>query len=275
MEGNEVYIEYISYRMPMIESVIVGYCLYRLVNPFMKNKKGAVCVGATYFMTMLILYKVPTMHFDIFTAYSIGTFCAFLVMCLTERRNYEQKAFIAVTFFSLHWFAFAMAEILCDRMYSFALDTEYMSLHPDMWFVLYVGVYVLNLTMGFLFMAISIWCILKNYEYKYLKMEKKELLVLTVPSVMGVLGFESMWYYRTSYIAESGRHSDIYDVLAIFFVWQQSLRLWWLLCSIKESRQGRKKNCRRNCLTHRWRACGGILNRWKTCIRISAVLSMT
>lgn len=26
MEGNEVYITYISYRIPMIESVIVGYC---------------------------------------------------------------------------------------------------------------------------------------------------------------------------------------------------------------------------------------------------------
>jgi len=50
-----------------------------------------------------------------------------------------------------------------------------------------------------------------------MELSKREMLILTVSSVMGVLGFESMWYYRISYIAESGKHSDIYDMLAIFY----------------------------------------------------------
>lgn len=30
-----------------------GYILYRFAKPFMKNKKGAVCIGIAYFATML------------------------------------------------------------------------------------------------------------------------------------------------------------------------------------------------------------------------------
>lgn len=216
MADNEMYVTYISYMMPIAEILIGGCCFYLLAKAFMENKKEAVSVGATYFLTMLILYLIP-LYFTNFIAYCIGCFAAFLVMCRIDRRNYEQKAFIAVAFFSLHWFVYAMTDILHDKCYSLALKTDYMAEHSDMWFVLYVVMCMFWLMLELLLMALSIGYILKNYEYKYVEMSKKELLILIVPSVMGVLGFESMWYYRSSYIAESGKTSDIYDALAIFY----------------------------------------------------------
>ena len=202
--------------IPITESFIAGYCFYRFAKPFMENKKGAVCVGAAYFLIMLLLYIIP-LHLGIFLSYSMGIFAGFLVMCQAERRRYEQKAFIAVTFFSLRWFTSAMAEILYDKLYSFAESTDYMAAHPNMSFVLYIGVCMLYLMLEFLFTAIGIWCILKNYAYKYAEMSKKELLVLAIPSFMGVVGYEIIWCYRNFYIAEIRKTSDIYDILSLLY----------------------------------------------------------
>jgi len=216
MTDYEIYLAHISHIVLTAEILIGGYCFFLLAKSFMKSKIRAACAGATYFLTMLALYIIP-LQFINFAAYGTGVFFAFLVMCLSERRNYEQKVFIAVIFLSLHWFSYAMTDILRDKMYETALKTDYMAAHPDMWFVLYIVMCIFWLALYFVFMAVSIRCIAKNCAYKYTELAKRELLMLTVPSVMGVLGFESMWYYRTSYIAESGKHSDIYDVLAIFY----------------------------------------------------------
>ena len=153
---NEIHWTIVSSTVPIMELFIMGYCLYLFAKPFIesscvhplpctfykgnnkekKNKKRTCYVGITYTLTMLILYKIP-IHFSTFAAYSIGVFTAFLVMCLIEQRNYEQKIFIVVTFFSLRWFTFAMAEILYDNLYDFLLNTNYMRMHPDMSFDLY------------------------------------------------------------------------------------------------------------------------------------------
>jgi len=216
MTDYDIYMTQISYIILTAEVLIGGYCFFLLAKSFIGSKIRAACAGATYFLTMLVLYIIP-LQFINFTAYSISAFLAFLVMCLAERRNYEQKAFIAVIFLSLHWLAYAMTDILHDKLYDAALNTDYMAAHQDRWFAVYIVMCIFWLALYFVLMAVSIRCIKKNFVYKYTELSKRELLILTVPSVMGVLGFESMWYYRTSYIAESGKHSDIYDVLAVFY----------------------------------------------------------
>lgn len=214
MGHDAIYWTCVSFAMPIAESLVAGYCFCRLAQPFMENRKGACHVGAAYALTMLMLYIIP-LHFAVFIAYSIGVFAVFLVMCWMEQRNYGQKAFIAVTFFSLRWFTSAMAEILYDKLYNFAGNTDYMAAHPNMSFALYVGVCVFYLVSEFLFTAVSIWCILKNYVYKHAEMSTKELLVLIIPSFMGVAGYEVIWYYRNFYIAEIGKTSDVYDILSL------------------------------------------------------------
>ena len=216
MERLEVYAENIFYIMPIMENLIAGYCLYRLIKPFMDHSKRVFCVGIMYFFTMLTLYFMPQMSWNIM-AYGIGVFVAFLVMCRIERKNYGQKIFLSVTFFALREFAYAMAEILYDGLYRLAENTEYMRTHQKMWFVLYVGVCIIFLLLEFGFMVISIWCISKSYRYKLEKMSRKELFVLIIPSLMGMAGYEVIWYYRRFYIKEKGEMLTVYDFLSLLY----------------------------------------------------------
>lgn len=193
-----------------------GYFFYRLAKPFMENKRGVFSIGVIYSLTMLVLY-VMSLQIDSFTAYSIGVFTAFLLMCGIDQQNYEQKAFITVVFFSLRWFTSAIAEILYDNLYNFVGNTDYMTVHPSMSFALYVGVCLLYLVLEFLFTAISIWCILKKYANKYDKMSKKELLMLSVPSFLGIAGYEIIQNYRNFYIAEIGKNSNMYDIMSLLY----------------------------------------------------------
>ena len=91
---------FVSYAHIIVQMMVMGYVLYRFAMPFMQNKKGAVCTGIVYFATMLFLYFVP-LEINNFAAYGIGIVTAFLVMYRTDRRNFRQKIFIAVTFFAV------------------------------------------------------------------------------------------------------------------------------------------------------------------------------
>lgn len=206
----------IGLLIPIMENLIAGCCFYKLANPFMECKKKTLGVGGVYFVTVLTLYIVPLI-LDSFLAYGIGSFAGFLVMCLLERKNYRQKAFIAVTFFSLRWFTLAMAEILYDMFYAFAEKSNFMLEHPELDLVLYIGVCVIYLVLEYVFMDAAIKCILKSYVYKYDEMSKKELVMLTMPSFMGITGCKIMWYYRHFFIAETRTNSEIYDVFMLLY----------------------------------------------------------
>lgn len=216
MEDYERYTTYLSDLILIAENMIGGYCLYLLAKPFMKKKGKALLAGMAYVFAMLALYSIP-MHFTSLGAHGLGVFAAFLVMCLTERGNDVQKAFVALTFFPLYWLACAASSILQDKLYSTALQTDYMAAHQDMWFALYVIMCLFWLICELLFMAVSIRIILRNCMHLYAELSPKALPLLAVPSVMGLLGVESMWHYRNSYIAETGKILDVHDWLAILY----------------------------------------------------------
>ncbi len=216
MIDNEICQAAVSYFTPIAEMFLMGYCFCCLVKPFMENKKGAFCAGLVYSLTMLMFYIIP-LPLNGFMAYSIGVSAAFFVMCRADRRNYGQKVFLTVTFFSLRWFASAVAEISYDNLYNFAENTNYMAEHLDMWFALYVGMCLFYLVAEVFFAVVGTTCILKAYAYPHANMAKKELFMLTIPSFMGVVGYEIMQYYRSFYILETGSNTDVYDMLALLY----------------------------------------------------------
>lgn len=216
MQNYVRYYNLIYVTVPIAEIALAGYCLKRLLNPFMQNKHGTLAAGTVYSLTMLLFYFSP-LPFDHFMSYWFGVFFAFLVMCLSDRKNYEQKVFLAVTFFALRGFTFSMAEILYDRIYSFAENTDYMAARPAMFFPLYIGMCLLYLLAGFVFTMTGIRCILKHYTKKQTPMSKKEVLVLMIPSLMGIVGYEIIGCYRNFYIGETGQISVFYDVLSLLY----------------------------------------------------------
>lgn len=216
MEQLDVYGEVIFRLIPILEIFIAGYCCYRFSKPFMNYSEKTYFVGLAYISTMLALYFMPPIIGHTI-AYGIGVFAAFLVMCRLDHRNYRQKIFLSVTFFALREFTFAMAEILYDRLYNLLENTYYMRMHLKMWFSLYIGVCIVYLVLEFGFMAFGIWCISKSYENKYEKMSRKELYVLIIPSLMGMAGYEVIWYYRRFYIKRMGEAPLVYDILSLLY----------------------------------------------------------
>lgn len=205
---------FITNMVPIAEDFIRGYCFYRLMKPFMKR---AAYAGTAYFLIIILLYIVP-FHMSYYAAYVIGSFIVFGLVCLMDRRNYRQKAFLVAMFSSMNWLSMTMAEILYDNLYAFAENTDYMKSHTEiMWIALYAGVCMVYLLLEFSFMIIGVRQVLKTYRNKSVDMTAKELIMLLVPSLMGMIAYRIIRNYRMFYLLEGGENRVLYDVLIVLF----------------------------------------------------------
>lgn len=202
----------------VIELLIMGYCFYRLVRPFLRSVKAALTAGGIYFLTMLVLYVIP-LKIDAFVAYALGSLMVFLVMCGLERQNYIQKAFLAITYFSLRWFTGTMAELLYDKLYYLVENTVWYKGNPPifMQFMVYVGVCVFYLAMVLVITIGAVCYITKSYVRKHGQMTGRELLMLVIPPFLGAVGYKIIRYYRNFYIQQNGKSPEGYDMLLLFY----------------------------------------------------------
>ena len=213
---NELQWTIMSHLAAIAEMAVTGFFYAGLTKPFLQNKRGVYCVSAVYFGVMLVFY-IFAVRMDYYLINGIAFSAGFGVLCWIDRQNYAQKVFLTVTFFSLHWFVFAMAEILYDNIYRYAEQTKFMAAHLDLWLALYVSMLCIHLAAKSVLTAISNICIIKAYTYKQAKMSKRELLMLCVPSVTGMAGFEILRYYRDFYIRAAGKSIESYEVLALLY----------------------------------------------------------
>ena len=207
--ATETYIYIIAYTSMM------GYILYYFAKPFILKKDKAFIVGAAYVFTMCLVEVVPVMLSN-FVAYSIGILSAFFVMCCIDCRNYRQKMYIVITFFSLRWLAAYFADTITVNLYDQMVITPYLAGHLVRQLVATIGTDILKLAIIFSVLKFSIGRILKAYTSKRQNMTTKELLMLAVPSVTGMTGYGIMQYYQ-AYIEISVQEavSGIYYVLAL------------------------------------------------------------
>ena len=184
--------------------MITGIYFGKFVCPYIK-KKGAVAVSIVYITIMLVLYMIPP-QIDNFSAYLIGVIAAFLVMYAEDRRNIYQKIFLAITFFSIRWLTVAMAARL-DDLVTKALVFRNMSAEK-VWlqYGLYVGTRVLDIVLCIAFIAVAIGLINKAYIYKKDEMSVKEMVMLIIPSLVGVTGYGILQYYLMIYERDTGKN---------------------------------------------------------------------
>ena len=185
--------------------MITGIYFGKFVFPYIKKKKGAVAVSIVYITIMLVLYMIPP-QIDNFSAYLIGVIAAFLVMYVEDRRNIYQKIFLAITFFSIRWLTVAMAARL-DDLVTKALVFRNMSAEK-VWlqYGLYVGTRVLDIVLCIAFIAVAIGLINKAYIYKKDEMSVKEMVMLIIPSLVGVTGYGILQYYLMIYERDTGKN---------------------------------------------------------------------
>ena len=185
--------------------MITGIYFGKFVCPYIKKKKGAAAVSIVYITIMLVLYMIPP-QIDNFSAYLIGVIAAFLVMYAEDRRNIYQKIFLAITFFSIRWLTVAMAGRL-DDLVTKALVFRNMSAEK-VWlqYGLYVGTRVLDIVLCIAFIAVAIGLINKAYIYKKDEMSVKEMVMLIIPSLVGVTGYGILQYYLMIYERDTGKN---------------------------------------------------------------------
>ena len=185
--------------------MITGIYFGKFVCPYIKKKKGAVAVSIVYITIMLVLYMIPP-QIDNFSAYLIGVIAAFLAMYVEDRRNIYQKIFLAITFFSIRWLTVAMAARL-DDLVTKALVFRNMSAEK-VWlqYGLYVGTRVLDIVLCIAFIAVAIGLINKAYIYKKDEMSVKEMVMLIIPSLVGVTRYGILQYYLMIYERDTGKN---------------------------------------------------------------------
>ena len=185
--------------------MITGIYFGKFVCPYIKKKKGAVAVSIVYITIMLVLYMIPP-QIDNFSAYLIGVIAAFLAMYVEDRRNIYQKIFLAITFFSIRWLTVAMAARL-DDLVTKALVFRNMSAEK-VWlqYGLYVGTRVLDIVLCIAFIAVAIGLINKAYIYKKDEMSVKEMVMLIIPSLVGVTGYGILQYYLMIHERDTGKN---------------------------------------------------------------------
>lgn len=185
--------------------MITGIYFGKFVCPYIKKKKGAVAVSIVYITIMLVLYMIPP-QIDNFSAYLIGVIAAFLAMYVEDRRNIYQKIFLAITFFSIRWLTVAMAARL-DDLVTKALVFRNMSAEK-VWlqYGLYVGTRVFDIVLCIAFIAVAIGLINKAYIYKKDEMSVKEMVMLIIPSLVGVTGYGILQYYLMIYERDTGKN---------------------------------------------------------------------
>ena len=185
--------------------MITGIYFGKFVCPYIKKKKGAVAVSIVYITIMLVLYMIPP-QIDNFSAYLIGVIAAFLAMYVEDRRNIYQKIFLAITFFSIRWLTVAMAARL-DDLVTKALVFRNMDAEK-VWlqYGLYVGTRVLDIVLCIAFIAVAIGLINKAYIYKKDEMSIKEMVMLIIPSLVGVTGYGILQYYLMIYERDTGKN---------------------------------------------------------------------
>ncbi len=220
----ENYWAWTTYIYMLTDILGTGYALYRFTVPFLVRKRGAFCIGAAYSATICALHFLPCPIHN-FVIYSAGVLVSLSVMCRVDPRNYCQKIFIAVTFFSLRWMSAYMTMSVMDCIYEDVVSRAYLIRHPVLQLAAYIGTELLNLTLRFLILGVGIKCIVKAYAYKREYMSAKELFMLLVPSATGMLEYEIMRYYQTVLENSTGNGTvnagssaalHIYDVLAFF-----------------------------------------------------------
>lgn len=199
-----------SYVSIIVQFIVAGICLGIFVSPYMPGRSKAVKAGAVYSVVMTVLYIMPP-RIDNILAFFIGTLAAFAVMCAEDRRNISQKIFLSVNFFSLRWLSVSMAGII-DHFFDIVLLNPEIAAKVWLQYVLYVAVRILGILFSFLFLLLSVRAVNRAYESKDRYVERREFVMLTVPSLSGIAGYAIFHFYQVK-----SEMTGFYDVLCFLY----------------------------------------------------------
>ena len=212
---SEFYDNIISLIDCICKALIDAYCCVVWTKPFLDHKSKAWLTGGVYAVIMLffdfIPWKAPML------AYVLGAAAIFFVMYLTDREYIAQKLFLAITFFCLRSQAYRTVVYSLGGIHEILIRTfASMSASDLSWFLLTVFMVFLGYDLFiFIIFYSAVRCILWSYGRERELMNNKEFLLLSVPSLLGVVSYGLTRYY--SYIYERDTNGkSVYDLFASY-----------------------------------------------------------
>ncbi len=198
MEVSEVYWEIVQHTANIVEICILGCFFYRFVKPFMPEQRSTKSVVAVYIIIMLILYIIPQ-EVGGSVSSAIGAIAVFILMCLIDKRNIEQKIFLVSTFYLLDWLSWGVVVAL----WNFSYDITDMIPAVRESFLIQFEVYVINqicwLIIESLTMEVLIRLLHRAYVYKAENMTKKEFVLMMAPTLSLISGRLLFRYFVNVY----------------------------------------------------------------------------
>lgn len=201
MENVEFYWELVSHIESVLLMIVDSYLYIWFIKQHLGESRCARRAGITYFAVILILYLIPYHMWGI-TAYASGAIFIFMAMYLPDHTNRNQKIFLSVIIFLIHWFSRGIALIPRMLWFDLVLNRTFIAQHAVLQFVLYIVIEIIYITLNFLLMRLLFIMIEKAFGDKKEPLSNKELGLLLSTPLSVMLGYFICVFYSETYLQD-------------------------------------------------------------------------
>lgn len=199
---------------------VTGALFSCFAAPFLAKRKYVWMAGMAYFLTTLMLYLIPY-EMEGMTAYAIGMAAAVFVLYGVDRRNPEQKLFLAVMMYLVSWMSQGISLVFDGMLFTHLIETPYMAGRPFLQAGCYLLTQILYVLLRFLVMAFYIRVISRVYVCKKENMSRRELGLMLVTPFLALVGDGFFSFFSNAYFADTGW--EIWQIYGWKYNWLQAL----------------------------------------------------
>ena len=231
--------------------VVRAYFLCRLVGPFLSDggekfrcSFRAALPGIGY-MAVMVLFACYPREINVIPVYMVSTAAAFVLTYYIDRRNVEQKIFLALIFYLLQWITWGITLVPWCAFYEFLLVFSGRPRNYLAQFVIYVAMECLNLGLHCLSTALCVRMIHREYHYKTENMTKGELALMSAPLFSVAAGQGIFYFAVNAYERDTGRyiwnHYSAYPLLQAVFMLISFAAVLTVIVSYQRIRTSRRR----------------------------------
>ena len=175
MKSMEMYWSIVSHIVNLISLLVEGWMFSYFIKPFLEKTKYAWVTGGMYSIIMVILYFVPVeiAYPRIFVAVIV-----YVLLCLLDRKNMEQKIVLLIIMYLLQWVAHGIAIIPRNIAFALFVNVPYMMKHTMLQFTNFIWIEAVFVLVKMLLLYLMVVGIHKVYVNKGENVSKKELGLL-------------------------------------------------------------------------------------------------
>ena len=198
MEVDALYWDIVTYLTDTLCIYIEGYFCYRFVKPFLAECKRDYYIWITYVIVNSLVFLVPG---DVpgSIASAVLSAAIFTVMYFMDKRNVEQKIFLAVVCYLLEWVSWGMVVSMWNAAFYISLLIPVVQSDFRMQFLVYVIMEILWIVTFFFIMKLLVNLFHKTYIYKKENMTKRELVLMLAPLFSLIAGRWEFKFFTNVY----------------------------------------------------------------------------